>query len=125
MLDIMAMSSLLILGRTRARNDLPYKGAVLPRLQRLSFLFGVLLAVLLGATGPAQPGERGATIDVPDQGPPLRHFDAKKHGKCIQSSVARKKKLSEGYKMIAEEYKTVLKDLGDGNTAPKWLTPTS
>jgi hypothetical protein len=52
-----------------------------------------------------------AADDVPDLGPPLRQCE-KMDCKCVQSSIDRHRKIAEGYRNLAEEYRGMLTSLG-------------
>lgn len=64
-----------------------------------------------------------ADDDVPDLGPPLRNFNPDKDCDCVTSSIARKQKILEGYRELAESYRDTLKDLGNGRRSPAWVDP--
>lgn len=64
-----------------------------------------------------------ARADFPDTGPPLRKFDPKKDCDCVFSALKRARALRDGYRALAESYRGMLKDLGDGKDSPAWVDP--
>lgn len=64
-----------------------------------------------------------ALADFPDEGPALRKFDPKKDCDCVFSALKRARALRDGYRALAESYRGMLKDLGDGKASPTWVDP--